>query len=182
MKIFKKVLIVALCLILLPFVVALFIPNNYTVSVSQEINRSRADVVDYVRMLKHQKEYSEWVKADPKMEPEIVGTDGTVGAIQRWNSDNENVGEGEQEITSLSQDKIEVDLRFKRPWAGNAKAANLFKEIGENKTLVTNEFYGNAGYPMNLMAYLFGRKYLAEMQTKNLNNIKTILEKQLATN
>jgi len=119
-----------------------------------------------------------WVMADPDLEPEISGTDGTVGAIQRWNSKMDEVGEGEQEITALAIDKIEVDLRFKRPFESTAKAANIFDELSPTQTKITSEFYGEQNYPMNLPAYLFGRKMIAEAQAKNLKNIKDILEKK----
>lgn len=71
-------------------------------SVSETINKPKQQVYDYVKTLRNQTQYSEWVKADPNLNPEIIGTDGTVGAIQRWDSKNDNIGEdvgqGEQEI------------------------------------------------------------------------------------
>lgn len=173
----KKILIGILALIALPFIVAIFVPTSYTVSVSETINQPRQVVYDYVRILDNQKDYSVWVKADPNLKPEITGVDGTVGATQKWNSKLDEVGEGEQEITALSPDKIEVDLRFKRPFESTAKAANIFEEIAPNQTKITSEFYGAEDYPMNLPAYLFGRKMIAEAQAENLKNIKNILEK-----
>jgi hypothetical protein len=89
----------------------------------------------------------------------------------------DNVGEGEQEITALTADRMDVDLRFIRPFAGTAKAANIFESISENQTQITNEFYSNTPYPFNLMFYLFGKKMMVEAQTQNLKNIKQNLEK-----
>jgi hypothetical protein len=176
MKLWKKLLIGVLCLIALPFIVALFVPKSYTVSVSETINVSKDSVYNYIRILNNQKNYSVWVMEDPNLVPEIIGTDGTVGAIQKWNSTNENVGEGEQEITALTVDRMDVDLRFKRPFEGTAKAANILKAVSENQTLVTGEFYSNDPYPFNLPSYLFGRKMIEEAEAKNLKNIKRILE------
>ena len=96
---------------------------------------------------------------------------------KKWNSKLDDVGEGEQEITALTPDRMDVDLRFVRPFEGTAKAANIFKSISENQTQITNEFYSNSPYPFNLMFYLFGKKMMTEAQTKNLKNIKQILEK-----
>lgn len=178
MKILKIVLIILLAIVALPLIVALFIPRSYTVSVSKTINQPKQVVFDYMRKLDNQKNYSIWVMADPDLNPELLGEDGTVGAIQRWNSKLDEVGEGEQEITALSPDRIDVDLRFKRPFESTAKAANIFKEVSENQTLVTTEFYSNASYPLNLPAYLFGRKMIEDAQKTNLKNLKRILEKQ----
>lgn len=177
MKTLKIIGIVVLTIIVLPFVIAIFIPRTYTVSVSETINQPYQVVYDYVRVLENQKNYSIWVMQDPNLNPEIIGTDGTVGAIQRWNSTMEEVGEGEQEITILTPERMEVELRFKRPFESKARAANLFASISGNATKVTNEFYSDSNYPMNLPAYIFGRKMMREAQTKNLQNLKHILEK-----
>lgn len=176
MKILKRIGIALIILLALPFIIALFIPRTYTVSVSETINQPKQVVFDYVRILNNQKKYSVWVMADPNLNPEISGTDGTVGAIQKWNSKIDDVGEGEQEITSLTMDRMDVDLRFKRPFKGEAKAANIFQEVSENQTILTSEFYSNDSYPMNLPSYIFGRSMMKKAQTQNLQNIKRILE------
>lgn len=178
MKILKRISIALLVLVALPFIVALFIPRTYTVSVSETINKPKQVVFDYVRILDNQKNYSVWVMADPDLKPVITGIDGTVGAIQKWNSKISDVGEGEQEITSLTPERMDLDLRFKRPFKGNSKAANIFKSVTENQTLLTSEFYSKETYPMNLPSYLFGRKMVKESQIKNQQNIKRILEQQ----
>lgn len=176
MKILKIVLIVLGCIIAIPLIVALFVPKSYTVSVTQTINKPQHVVFDYVKLLDNQKNYSIWVMEDPNLNPEIIGTDGTVGAIQKWNSKMENVGEGEQQITAMTNQRIDVDLRFVRPFKGEAKAATIVKPVADGVTEVTSEFYSNDSYPMNLPSYLFGRKMLKEAQEKNLNNLKQILE------
>ncbi|HQQ95287.1 MAG TPA: SRPBCC family protein [Bacteroidia bacterium] len=177
MKIVKIVFLALLSFILLALLVAIFVPRTFTVSSSETILKPKLEVFNYVRFLDKQREYSIWVLADPLLVPEIRGTDGEVGAIQSWNSKIEDVGEGEQEITSLSPDRIEVDIRFKRPFKGNARAAFLLKALNENETELVSEFYGEANYPFNLMAYTFGRKMLRQAEEKNLQNIKRILEK-----
>ncbi len=176
MKILKIVLIVLGCIIAIPLIVALFVPKSYTVSVTQTINKPQHVVFDYVKLLDNQKNYSIWVMEDPNLNPEIIGTDGTVGAIQKWNSKMENVGEGEQQITAMTNQRIDVDLRFVRPFKGEAKAATIVKAVADGVTEITSEFYSNDSYPMNLPSYLFGRKMLKEAQEKNLNNLKQILE------
>ncbi len=177
MKFLKKILIGIICLIALPFIVALFIPRTYTVSVTEVINKPQQEVYDFVKILDNQKKYSIWFMKDPNMSPSIEGKDGTIGAIQKWNSNNEEVGEGEQEITSLTPDRMDVELRFKRPFAGQAHAANIIRSLSANKTQLTTEFYSNESYPMNLPSYVFGKNMIAEAQKKNLLNLKRLLEK-----
>lgn len=177
MKILKKTALILAVLLLVLLVVAWFTPRTYTVSVSQNISVSQMEVYDYVRFLNNQKNYSVWVMEDPALEPEITGEDGTVGATQYWNSENDNVGEGYQTITQLTASRMDVDLRFVRPWKGEAKAATLFEAMTPNETLVTSEFYGNDPFPGNLMGYWVGRIMLAKAQKENLANLKNLLEK-----
>lgn len=176
MKILKTIFTGLAILLGLLLVLAAFTPRTYTVSVSENMSVSSGEVKDYVRFLSNQKNYSVWVMEDPEMEPEISGQDGELGATQYWNSENENVGEGYQTITALTDNRMDVDLRFVRPWEGEAKAATLFEAITPNETLVTSEFYGNDPFPGNLMGYWIGRPMLAKAQKQNLANLKAILE------
>lgn len=177
MNVLKKIFFVILGIIAFLLILAIFVPKSYTVSVKEVINKPKAEVFEYVRMLENQKQYSVFVLADPDLNPQITGIDGTVGAIQKWNSKLDEVGEGEQEITAITPDRIDVDLRFKRPFEGNAKAANIFRSISENQTEIISEFYSNDRYPLNLMSYFIGRKMMKDSETQNLQNIKKILEK-----
>ena len=73
---------------------------------------------------------------------------------------------------------MDIDLRFTRPFEGHSKAANIFKAVSENQTILTAEFYSSEDYPMNLPSYIFGRKMIKESQETNLKNIKRIIEQE----
>lgn len=175
MKIIKKIIIGILAFIALLLVVALFIPNDYTVSVSTVINKPKSEVFDYVKMIKNQEKYSIWMMEDPNVVMDYQGTDGTVGFKASWNSKDDNVGEGSQQITAVSDEQIDVDLHFERPMKGDDKAATIVEAVSENQTKVTSEFYGHSTYPLNLMS-LIGKKIITDAQTQNLANLKKILE------
>jgi len=175
MRIVKKIVFGLLALIILLLIVALFMPKDYTVSVSTTINQPKAVVFDYVKLIKNQEEYSVWVMQDPNVVMKYTGTDGTVGFRAAWNSKDDNVGEGSQQIVKITDDRIDVDLHFERPMKGDAKAATFVESVSGNQTKVTNEFYGHSDYPMNLMS-LIGKKFITDAQTQNLANLKKILE------
>ena len=60
------------------------------------------------------------------MKKNYSGTDGQVGFIYSWDSQNKNVGAGEQEITGIEEGhKIDFELRFKRPMEQSASSAIL---------------------------------------------------------
>ncbi len=175
MKIIKKIILGIIALIALLLVVALFIPNDYTVSVSTLINKPKSVVFDYVKLIKNQEKYSIWVMQDPNIVMNYQGKDGTVGFKASWTSKDDNVGEGSQQITAVTEDRIDVDLHFERPMKGDSKAATIVETVSENQTKVTAEFYGHAAYPMNLMS-IIGKKIITDAQTQNLANLKKILE------
>jgi hypothetical protein len=177
MEILKIIIIVLLSLASLLLLLALFLPKNYTISSSVIINKNKKEVFDYVKIIKNQENYSVWVMEDPNSKKEYKGVDGTIGFVSAWTSENKNVGEGEQEITGLIDgEKIDIDLRFKKPFEGNQKAANIFKEISNDSTEITTEFYGYNEYPTNLMVF-FIKKILKKAMDQNMQNLKNILEK-----
>ncbi|QKJ62532.1 SRPBCC family protein [Flavobacterium sp. M31R6] len=176
MKILKFIGLGMISLIVLLLIIALFIPNDYTVSVSTTINKPKQVVFDYVKLVKNQENYSIWVMQDPDVNMDYQGMDGTVGFKASWDSKDDNVGAGSQQITAVSEDRIDVDLHFERPMKGDDKASTLLESISANETKVTAEFYGHSSYPMNLMNFV-GGKIIKDAETQNLANLKKILEK-----
>ena len=67
---------------------------------SVEIRKPSSEVFNYLKYTRNQDNFSVWNMADPDMKKEQSGTDGEVGFLYRWDSQNKNVGAGEQEITS----------------------------------------------------------------------------------
>lgn len=177
MKIFKIIGVAIVAISALLLAIALFLPKDYIVSQSIVINRPQAEVFNYVKIIDNQKYYSIWVMEDPNSLMSSKGVDGEVGYISAWDSKNKNVGKGEQEIMKLTNERIDVDLRFVRPFKSEAKASTTCKAIDANTTEVINEFYGHSSYPMNLMT-VFMKGMLGDAMYKNLTNLKGILEKQ----
>lgn len=168
-------------IVLLLLLVAAILPKHYSVTVSETINRPKNTVYNYVSVFLYQIQYSEWLKADPDLEPTVEGTDGAVGAVMKWESHNKdknkNVGTGEQEIKQMDENNIEVELRLIKPMPATCKLVHSFAETGISQTKYTCTFSTYARFPINLPAYLFGRSFIRKTQQKTLGNIKTILEK-----
>ncbi|NCU06331.1 MAG: polyketide cyclase, partial [Chitinophagaceae bacterium] len=130
MSIVLLILSIVAAIVLFLFVLALILPKQYSVTVSETINKPKKTVYDYVRLFNNQTQYSEWLKADPDLQPTIIGTDGKVGAVLKWESCNEdknkNVGMGEQEIKRMDEDNIEIELRLIKPMPATCKLVNHF--------------------------------------------------------
>jgi hypothetical protein len=73
-----KILLVLVVIVTLFLAVAYFVPREFSLSKSVTINAPRETVYDYIRFLKSQEKYSVWVMADPDINMQYTGTDGTV--------------------------------------------------------------------------------------------------------
>jgi hypothetical protein len=150
MKILRIILIVIVVVIAIPLVIALFVNRDYGVERTVVIDRPVQEVFDFVKLLRNQDLYSKWAEMDPNMEQSFSGTDGTVGFISAWKG-NENVGEGEQEITGITEGyRINTQLRFIKPFKSQSDAYMVTESQGDNQTLVTWGFSGRMNYPLNL--------------------------------
>jgi hypothetical protein len=174
MKWLKYLLYFILTLLLIVMIAGALLPKKYTISESITINKPKAQVYDYFKMFKNQSEFSEWFLADPNTISKIEGIDGTLGAKQSWESSMSGVGS--QTITNMSNDRIDVNLDFVKPMEGHSKAANIFVAIDSTSTKVTSDFYGDDGWPFNVMSHLFGIPMIRENEKKSLENAKRILE------
>jgi hypothetical protein len=116
----------------------------------------------------------------PNMKKEYKGTDGTVGFISAWDSQEKNVGAGEQEIKKITDsDRIDFELRFKRPFEATDYAYMITEAVDSNQAKVKWGFNGTMKYPMNLMLLFMDMdKMLGKDLDTGLTNLKNVLEKQ----
>lgn len=182
MKFLKKIFFVLIAIVALILIMALFIDGEYSVSKTVIVEQPTEEVFEYLKNLKNQDEYSVWAKKDPDMKKSYDGTDGEVGFISRWDSKDENVGKGEQEIIKIEDGKrIDFKLRFEKPFEAEDDAYILTESLGDNKTKVTWGFKGEMSYPMNLMMLFMDMEaQLGPDLQGGLNNLKKVLEKSSA--
>lgn len=154
MKLLSKLLFITISIIALALIIALFVDKDFNVERKITIKSQSDEVFTYLKSIKNQNDWSVWQQMDPAMEQTYKGEDGRVGFISAWKSTNEDVGEGEQEITMLHYpNRIETELRFKKPFETTSKAYFNITEIGQ-ETEVKWGIQGSTPYPMNIM-YLF---------------------------
>jgi hypothetical protein len=157
-------------------VASFILPKSFNVSAEIIIDKPCKEVFDYVKILKNQEKYSVWVMADPNIKIEYKGTDGTVGFISSWTSENKNVGVGAQEIKAIKEgERYDVELRFEKPFKATNQAYTTTTPVEGNRTKVTTVFTGSNPIPMNLMSFMI-RKMLLRDMNQNMTNLKSILE------
>ena len=113
------------------------------------------------------------------MKKDLEGTDGTIGDVSFWDSDNKDVGKGEQEITGITEgSRIDFEIRFIEPFESTDRAY-FITSPREEGTLVKWGFNGKMPYLMNLMMLCMNMgDMLGPDLEKGLVNMKGILEQQ----
>lgn len=172
-----KIILAAIAVIVaLPFVVALFMPQTFVVQKEIVVDKPKDEVFEFIKNLKNQERYSKWFIVDPHIKKTYKGTDGTVGFIMAWESDNENVGTGEQEIKKIDDGKrVDVEIRMVKPFTSTDPASTEVESVNANQTRIKSTYTGKMNYPMNLLCSLGVTKLGQEMHL-NLINLKNILE------
>lgn len=179
MKIIKILLLSIVGIVALVLIAALFVKKEYAVEREIVINKPKDEVFNYIKYLKNQDNYSVWANMDPNMKKEYKGTDATVGFISAWESEDKNVGKGEQEIIGIKEgERVDYELRFIEPFEAKDHAYMITEKVGENQTKVKWGFDGKMKYPMNLMlVFMDMDKMLGDQLMTGLKNLKSTLEK-----
>ena len=178
MKIVKRILIGVAILIAVPLIVGLFVRTDFAVEREVIINKPKDDVFNYVRYLRNHDNFSKWASMDPQMKKDYRGTDGTVGFVSVWESENQDVGKGEQEIKKIIEgERIDVEIRMRSPFKSTDPAYMTTESIGDGQTRVKSGYLGKMNYPTNVLCPFIAEKIGKDMQT-GLTNLKAVLEKQ----
>jgi uncharacterized membrane protein len=179
MKILKNLGLVVLAALTLVLIAGLFVKTDYTISKQININKPNDSVFNYIKNLKNQDNYSVWNRKDPKSLKTFSGQDATVGFKSSWDSQDPNIGAGTQEIIKIIENqRLEMDISFKRPMESVATAFMATEKVNENSTKVTWSFSEKFNYPINALMPLIGvEKMLGNDMQKSLDDLKIILEK-----
>jgi hypothetical protein len=168
-------------IVLLILLIALVVKKTYNIERSIVIDQPGHVVYEYLRYLRNQEKYSKWFMLDPDMKKTLTGTDGEVGAVYTWDG-NKRAGAGEQEIKHLvPNERIDIEIRFIRPFKGLAQTPFSIKAAGETQTNVTWGMGSAMNYPMNFMLLFMDMdKLLGKQLEESLVNLKNELENKPA--
>lgn len=172
------ILIIILAMIAIPFVLALFVSSESVIVRSITVNKPVEAVFGYIKLLKNSVYYNKWVMQDPKVRLTYMGTDGTVGFVSAWDSNDKQVGKGSQEITAISgQERIDYTIRFEKPFENTAYSAMETKSLAPGQTEVKMTFKGRRNYIMKVMQVILRiEKMLVKDIDATLRNLKQVLD------
>lgn len=172
-----KILIGIVVIVLIPFVMALFISKEYSIEREVVINKPKATVFNYIKLINNQKNYNKWWMDNPNAKQTFTGTDGTPGFVTTWDSPDKNGGAGAQEIVAVKEgERLDCQIRFIRPFEGISNTSMITTAMTEQQTKVKWIFGGTYKYPMNFMNLFTGKILGGDLQ-KSLDNLKGVLER-----
>lgn len=148
MKAVKIIGGIVIGLVIIVLVLGLIAPTHTHVERSVEIDAPIDFVRGQVNNFEAMEKWSPWRDRDPNQETTITN-DGAVGALYHW-AGNDDVGEGEQEITLLEENKVVTHLHFIKPFEAEADAT-ISLEDQEGKTKVTWAYDAESPFPMNAL-------------------------------
>jgi effector-binding domain-containing protein len=180
MKALKIILAILLVLVLAAVVAMFVIPTSLQVERSIEINAPKAMVYRYVSHLRLMDQWGVWFEMDPEMKNVYEGEDGKPGAINIWES--EIVGNGSQEITSVTSDRVETKLRFTGDWESEADVYIQLVEGEGDAVKVSWGMHTEIGRPFNLVMALMGfTKSMNDDYDRGLIKLKNLLEEKVTS-
>jgi len=163
-------------------IIAIFIaivatrPDDFRITRSLEIKAPASSLFSQVNNLHNFNEWNPWAKIGPNSKVIFEGASEGVGAIMRWEGNNE-VGSGNMTIMeSRPNEFVQFKMEFLKPMQATNTAEFTFKQEG-NETIVTWSMYGKNNF-MGKAVSLFMNcdKMVGDQFEKGLSNLKSIVE------
>jgi hypothetical protein len=173
-KFLKGLAIIVLVVVAVPFIAAFFIKKEYHAERSVELPVQREMAFNYLVLLKNQQDYGVWDNDSIETSYTYRGTDGTVGFVSAWESEDKNIGKGEQEIVAIvPNERIDYRLRFVKPFRSESESWFVLEDAGLDKTRITWGVKGRMGYPLNFFLWIVPMDSLLEDNLEQgLQNVK----------
>jgi hypothetical protein len=144
MRALKVTVLVLLGLVVVVVGIGAFLPKDFRVERSTEIDAPPEVVFDQVNSLQSWSAWSPWIARDPSIKNEFTGPEAGVGATVTWTS--EESGDGTQTIT-LSERPSRIEMKLDFGEMGQPNADWTFVPAGDG-VRVTWGLSGTADGPL----------------------------------
>lgn len=174
---FQKVIIAIGVIPVLIILIALFLPKEFVVQRSIDINGSPEKVFPYISDLRAWEKWSAWQEQDSTLNFTYEGASEGIGAVQKWNG--KITGKGSVTITGSDPRKgIDYTMTMSD---GNLKLYGglHFKNIkGDSLELVWNSTCNLGGNPLMRYFGLFVESALGPDYEKGLKKLNGLVEEE----
>ncbi len=152
-------------------------PDDFRVSRSITIAAPVSVIFPHVNNLHNFNVWNPWAKIDPNSKIVFEGPLEGVGAIMRWDGNNE-VGAGSMtNVETRMNEFVQFKMEFLKPMAATHTAEFTFKPE-ENQTIVTWDMYGKNNFIGKLMGLVFNcDKMVGGQFEKGLESLKDVVER-----
>ena len=163
---------------ILLLIIGFFVRNDFDVEREIIIPKSETQVFRYIKFLKNQEHFLEWIKKDAKIKKAYLGIDGQPGFVVLWESKEKKIGKLKQELVSVTEnDRIQTKFHLDTPFQLDAKTVLKTEFISNNFTRVSWKIHGNFNYPSNLkLLFVDMNLMLGTPLEVSLKNLKTSLQ------
>jgi hypothetical protein len=176
MKILKKVFYSIIGFILFILLIALFLPSQYYISRSIQINRPVESIFTEVADFNNWLKWNPWSESDPFAKNRITVLPGITGSMWEW--EGNVIGKGVLKINKIEKNKsITFNLQFLGPQKMESIEIWTFEPI-DSGTIVTWSDEGKLDYPIGRYFGLFLDKMMGPDFEKGLNNLKRRAEEK----
>ena len=176
MKALKNTGIALVLIAAIVLIVLYFMPNQYSISHSIEIERPASAVYAQVYDFNKWGTWDPWMKLDPAAKVTIEGTPGLPGHKMSWNG--KKSGSGSITVKStLTNQLVYSELEIVKPMASKGKDIITLEQVGD-KTKVTWTNSGGLTFPWGRFRGLFINKMYGKAQQDGLQTLKTFVEAQ----
>lgn len=170
MKILKGIFYAILVIIVLFFVVAIFLPSEYKVERSTDIDAPIENVYGYVADFNNFYAWNPWTPLEPNHKYEVTGDSASVGQKYYW--EGEVIGSGQMIFTEFKPyDLIVSNIEFLAPEQGSGIVEWTF-EGNSTSTKVNWSLKGDADYPIGRYMGLVMDTFLGKSFEDGLSNLK----------
>ena len=168
-----KKIIITVVIVVGTLTILFNLQTNIHVQRSAIINASTEEIKQEVTDFRKFSTWSPWVDIDPEATTEFSKNQGEVGATFSW-SGNENVGTGKQEITSISNNRVEIKLTFTEPWQSESNVYYQIEPV-ERGTSITWGYDGELPLMVSLIQDMDA--ILGDQYEKGLKSLKLKYQK-----
>ncbi|RZK50474.1 MAG: polyketide cyclase [Pedobacter sp.] len=177
MKVLKIIIIVIIALAAIIIIGGMFLPKNYVVSRSSQINAPDSIIYNNIADFQKFNSWSPWVKMDPDADYTYSGNPKQIGHNVAW--DGDEMGKGSMTILALEPYRmIDIDLHFLEPMDSQANTRFMIEPAGNGNTVTWTMSGENNLLARWMCVFMDMDKMVGGDFESGLNSLKGISEAQ----
>ena len=173
MKYLKYLLIGLGSIIVIVLIISAFMPSEYALQRSVQINLPDSTVFRFTADHNNRKLWDPWLEMEPSAVVKVTGTPGQSGYTWQW--EGKTIGNGLMKTVALHPYSM---IRSEIYFGGSEEPGIINWEFtpAENGTLVSWSIKGPLGYPLERLMGPLMDSMIGDSFEKGLSNLKSVLE------